>query len=362
MIALTANPHPAKTAPGAWKTASGSSGWNPDKHAYRIDPQDLQLRRESWPAATTTASGVSVYGFRYYDPEEGRWLSRDPIGENGGWNVYGFVGNNGVVRIDRLGLLELKVGFSYDRKAIDNNQGPQLEDRSKGVTGANGITQYPPLRDEKGNPQYENRIRKLADGSVSRLRDILRQCSNVTGNTEFSTINVTRESAGPWPDPNLDLTSLGRTGWDTNHKVYNSSGTLLQNNNYDLLVLITDHDEFRSRSTKAETDDDLDGIFVNKGAIGWEETAQFWKPNCKTEGVCNAPWVPFDGFIVLHLEAGYETLAHEFGHYVGWGYKAPGGGQDAHHPESSNLMHHFSGPKPDCQWCERTMNFIKRKR
>ena len=41
----------------------------------------------------------------HYDPNMGRWLSRDPIAENGGLNFYGFVGNNGVNQWDRLGLL-----------------------------------------------------------------------------------------------------------------------------------------------------------------------------------------------------------------------------------------------------------------
>ncbi|WP_221774321.1 RHS repeat-associated core domain-containing protein, partial [Puniceicoccus vermicola] len=47
------------------------------------------------------------YGFRYYNPETGRWPSRDPIGERGGLNLYGFVGNAGVDRWDYLGQLDL---------------------------------------------------------------------------------------------------------------------------------------------------------------------------------------------------------------------------------------------------------------
>ena len=37
---------------------------------------------------------MSYYGYRQYSPQTGRWLSRDPIGENGGLNLYGFVFNN----------------------------------------------------------------------------------------------------------------------------------------------------------------------------------------------------------------------------------------------------------------------------
>jgi RHS repeat-associated protein len=53
---------------------------------------------------TDADSGLIYYGFRYYCPATGRWLSRDPIKEQGGVNVYGFVGNNPLSRIDPFGL------------------------------------------------------------------------------------------------------------------------------------------------------------------------------------------------------------------------------------------------------------------
>lgn len=39
-----------------------------------------------------------------YDSEQGRWLSRDPIGEDGGLNLYGYVENDPANWIDPLGL------------------------------------------------------------------------------------------------------------------------------------------------------------------------------------------------------------------------------------------------------------------
>jgi len=44
------------------------------------------------------------YLYRFYNPTLGRWINRDPIGEAGGINLYGFVGNDGVSRWDILGL------------------------------------------------------------------------------------------------------------------------------------------------------------------------------------------------------------------------------------------------------------------
>jgi RHS repeat-associated protein len=50
------------------------------------------------------ASGLYFYGYRYYDPVTGRWPSRDPIGEVGGLNLHGFVGNNSIDWWDVIGL------------------------------------------------------------------------------------------------------------------------------------------------------------------------------------------------------------------------------------------------------------------
>lgn len=47
---------------------------------------------------------LSNFAHAFYDPGQGRWISRDPIEEQGGVNLYGFVGNDPVSRSDRLGL------------------------------------------------------------------------------------------------------------------------------------------------------------------------------------------------------------------------------------------------------------------
>jgi RHS repeat-associated protein len=47
--------------------------------------------------------GFYDYGYRRYSPLIHRWLTRDPIGLDGGTNLYGFVGNNPVNMIDPEG-------------------------------------------------------------------------------------------------------------------------------------------------------------------------------------------------------------------------------------------------------------------
>ena len=67
--------------------------------------------------------GRVYFGYRYYDPEHGRWLSRDPIEEDGGVNLYGFTMNNGVNYIDRLGLDTLRSNPVAAAEAVGNAPG-----------------------------------------------------------------------------------------------------------------------------------------------------------------------------------------------------------------------------------------------
>jgi RHS repeat-associated protein len=73
---------------------------------------DFMGNRQESPAVTVAGytghhehakSGLVLTWHRAYDPETGRWLSRDPIGEEGGINLYGYVGNDPVNWIDRIG-------------------------------------------------------------------------------------------------------------------------------------------------------------------------------------------------------------------------------------------------------------------
>lgn len=49
-------------------------------------------------------TGFSYFGFRWYNAETGRWLSRDPLGYVDGPNVYAYVGNSPISFWDLLGL------------------------------------------------------------------------------------------------------------------------------------------------------------------------------------------------------------------------------------------------------------------
>jgi RHS repeat-associated protein len=88
---------------------------------------------------TDPESGLNYYGYRYYDPKDGRWLGRDPIGENGGMNLFGMLLNDTNNFIDVLGLAPPvdtrnpancpckqadinRVGAEYSKKAADKTR------------------------------------------------------------------------------------------------------------------------------------------------------------------------------------------------------------------------------------------------
>ncbi|HEY5911437.1 MAG TPA: RHS repeat-associated core domain-containing protein [Verrucomicrobiae bacterium] len=52
------------------------------------------------------------YGYRYCSAGMGRWISTDPIGERGGLNLYGFVGNAPTEKCDYFGLVDRPGGFA----------------------------------------------------------------------------------------------------------------------------------------------------------------------------------------------------------------------------------------------------------
>ncbi|MCF7731462.1 MAG: tyrosine-type recombinase/integrase [Akkermansiaceae bacterium] len=117
MQATFCSPYPmtqtARNPPGGEENSQDLSPAAPQNEATRatslpIDEttpvQSLSVR--DIDNARAKRVGVAYYGYRWYDPLTGRWPSRDPIGEWGGVDLYGFLGNDGVNGNDNLGLIK----------------------------------------------------------------------------------------------------------------------------------------------------------------------------------------------------------------------------------------------------------------
>jgi RHS repeat-associated protein len=76
----------------------------PDAGAYAAE-NPWRFSTKQFDAET----GLGYWGYRYYSPALGRWMSRDPIGEAGGPNLYGYVGNEPISAVDLAGLVDLEV-------------------------------------------------------------------------------------------------------------------------------------------------------------------------------------------------------------------------------------------------------------
>jgi len=71
------------------------SGSIPEKFAFRFSSEYHD-----------SETGLVYYNYRYYSPELGRWINRDPAEEGGGNNLYGFIGNNAINGWDFFGMLK----------------------------------------------------------------------------------------------------------------------------------------------------------------------------------------------------------------------------------------------------------------
>ena len=71
------------------------SGNNPTPHGYK----------GQWGYYTDGETGLLLLTHRYFDPATGRFLTRDPIGFEGGINLYAYVNNRILDEIDPWGLL-----------------------------------------------------------------------------------------------------------------------------------------------------------------------------------------------------------------------------------------------------------------
>ena len=79
-------------------------------------------------------SKLYYYGFRYLDTETGRWLSRDPIQESGGFNLNQFLNNDPVNAVDLLGAVKCTFIFAVDHNYENNGIKDYVEEVSGGCS------------------------------------------------------------------------------------------------------------------------------------------------------------------------------------------------------------------------------------
>jgi RHS repeat-associated protein len=112
-------------------------------NTYCYSPEGLVGVQETIPNPFTyvgrfgvMAEGNGLYFMRarYYDPEVGRFINKDPIGYEGGMNLFTYVANNLVNMVDLLGLYWEYVQSTGKLYYVDNQTGA----RTPMATGHSG--------------------------------------------------------------------------------------------------------------------------------------------------------------------------------------------------------------------------------
>jgi RHS repeat-associated protein len=122
-------------------------------------------------------SDLIYYGFRYYNPSTGRWLSRDPIEERGGRNLYGFGHNSPITGVDPLG------NAWY-------NPWSWFEPEDGGIVLPDGTVYYPPLPLPPRNPpDFQDEIDAQIDALSGRSEQVFQFCHN-TANIGYEALEL----------------------------------------------------------------------------------------------------------------------------------------------------------------------------
>jgi RHS repeat-associated protein len=98
-------------------------------------------------------TGLLYYGYRFYNPTDGRWPSRDPIEERGGINLYGFVDNDGLDFFDVLGLYfadgASRFGINTNGVKLDRKGDIALDIKDSGTSLVPIVTQHEQMHKDK---------------------------------------------------------------------------------------------------------------------------------------------------------------------------------------------------------------------
>jgi|YelNatPaOPRAMG01_1025707.scaffolds.fasta_scaffold00311_3 RHS repeat-associated protein len=86
--------------------------YGPFGEAIRATGPASRLNPFRWSTKFTDEENALVYyGYRYYSPALGRWISQDPVGESDGNNLYAALINNPLTRADPFGLWTFGFGI-----------------------------------------------------------------------------------------------------------------------------------------------------------------------------------------------------------------------------------------------------------
>jgi uncharacterized protein RhaS with RHS repeats len=146
----------------------------------------------------------------FYSPQVGKWLSRDPIGEQGGINLYQYVGNSPANYFDPLGLYAQVIVIG-NIVIIDI----PLTYRGRGATPEN-IARFDKSIEDMWTGQFGDyyvvtKITKPAKDCPRDKRNIIDVPRKVP-NAQRAFVNGTGGNSGVWPAKTTDWSASHEAG------------------------------------------------------------------------------------------------------------------------------------------------------
>lgn len=124
-----------------------------ENYAYDAFGNEMSKRQTTNPWRFSSKrvdpeTGLVYFGRRFYDPKLGKWLTHDPMGLKEGPNLYAYVLNNPLTRIDLYGL------WDEDDRTIDTS--PAINNRETAQDHLSPDARSRDAHDEQNGVQYEN--------------------------------------------------------------------------------------------------------------------------------------------------------------------------------------------------------------
>jgi RHS repeat-associated protein len=133
-----------------------------------------------------TETGLAYYGYRYYQPLTGRWISRDPIQERGGANLYAQSLNDGVNRFDPDGEESVNAQIMKTDGVIVIVSGPEDNTSQNNPVKPSGGVVYVPILDQ-AHINFETVQQKKRDAIKEyEEKEKKRCCKHIHLDTHYS--------------------------------------------------------------------------------------------------------------------------------------------------------------------------------
>lgn len=150
-----------------------------------------------YTARENDATGLLYYRARYYDPQLKRFISEDPIGLDGGINVYAYVGGNPINYIDPEGLLLTAL------HSLQRGMSTQQATEASQVGNAGAVTALA-IAGTAATATAAGRAAKMCYGAVEKNKDICNNaamaailgasiCGNMSGTVKGSARSYPRD-------------------------------------------------------------------------------------------------------------------------------------------------------------------------